>query len=71
MNQGGGLQGDVASLAVQVMAGKAMQFVVDNRRELIQCALVAVTPGAEQRAYVATVWRFHSFPRSLPSRHVG
>jgi hypothetical protein len=45
------LQGVARGLPAQVAPGDAAQFVVDHRQQLVECALITLTPSHEQLSY--------------------
>ena len=62
VNQRGGLQGAVAEFAPQVGFGDAMQFVVDERNEVVEGLAVAAADAREKlgdrgRAFALSVNR--------------
>ena len=48
MDEGSGLQGVVATFAAEVALGQTAEFLVDERRELIERRLVALLPVNEE-----------------------
>jgi hypothetical protein len=49
----------VSALALQVASCDVAQFLIDERCELIECRLVAVSPGSQQPRNVAGGGRTH------------
>ena len=52
IDQGRGLQAVAGALAFHVAARQAVEFVINDRGQPFERALVSVAPGAEQRANV-------------------
>jgi hypothetical protein len=58
VDQGGGLQAVVGAFPFPVMPSQAAEFVINDRRELIERGLVPGTPGPEQSADLMLNWSF-------------
>ena len=59
VDQSGRLQADGRSLAQHVAGSHAVQLLVDERQDPVECIRVAVAPGAEQLrdfAAAARIW---------------
>ena len=52
VDQGGALQGVGAAAAGQLAARNAMELVIDQRHQLVQCAAVSAVPFGEQTGNV-------------------
>ena len=59
VNQSGGLEGVVLPLTSHVTPGKPLQFVLDQRNQLLRCLLVAVRKLTEQDRNIGLV-RIHA-----------
>jgi len=42
-------------LALHVVAGQAVEFVIDERSQPFECGLVPVAPGAKQFGYIVHI----------------
>ena len=55
IDQGGGLQAVSGALAFHIVVSQAAEFLIDDRGQALQRALVSIAPGAEERAYVVSI----------------
>jgi hypothetical protein len=69
IDQGGRLESVARALALHIAVSEAAEFIINNRRQPLERAVVSIAPGAEQRAYVVCIqltrhWR-HGHPYTL------
>ncbi len=55
VDQGGRLQCVAWALALHIAVGQAAEFVVNDRRQAIERALVSIAPGAQEPCHFASV----------------
>ena len=55
MHQGGGLHGVLAAFAPEVGARQAVQFVVDQRKQVVDCVLLSASDFTEEASDLAAV----------------